>query len=365
MPQYISQAPWYLGEAQGALSHQKSYQAKAKSSLNTWYQKGAKIAAPVTRFRKGACTNCGALTHDVKTCCERPRKVSAKHSGRDFAQDEVVQNLQLDWEGKRDRWNGYEPEMYSEVLEDWKGIEDEKVRRREAAMSNRSLRPDEEPALDTEKFQEYEHSELVNNIDPRTKTTTRKLRDREDVPAYLNNLDTGAAMYDGKSRAIQECLAKPDAGDESQMYRDSWMKMDGEMVAMTQQEQFAEKVNEKGAHLSALANPSQTGLMFKEYEQKKKTAQSLKQRSLLAKYGGAQHLTASDPTLLTEESHIEYAPDGEVVKPAKKQKTEDLEEDVHVNGHTTVWGSYYSLDTGLWGYACCKITNRGAACTKS
>ena len=32
----------------------------------------------VTKFRKGACSNCGAMTHKTKDCCERPRKKGAK-----------------------------------------------------------------------------------------------------------------------------------------------------------------------------------------------------------------------------------------------------------------------------------------------
>lgn len=364
MPQFISQAPWYLGNFQGSLKHQQSAPHKSKPDITTWYPKGARLATPITKFRKGACTNCGALTHDVKTCCERPRKVAAKYSGRDLMQDEVVQELSLDWEGKRDRWNGYEAEMYSEVLEDWKGIEDEKVRRREAALATRSHGPEDEPLVDSEKFQEYDHSELTNNIDPRTKTTTRQLRGREDVPAYLNNLDTSAAMYDGKSRAMQECTAAPEAQpDESQMYRDSWMKVSGEMAAMAKQEDFAEQVNQRGAHLSTLANPSQTELMYREFEKKKKTIQTLKQKKLIEKYGGEEHFAVSDPTMQAEEGADEAA-EGPVPQPIKRSKALAIEEDVYVNGHKAVWGSFYDRTTGLWGYACCHITNRGALCTK-
>ena len=107
----------------------------------------------MTKFRKGACENCGAMTHTAKTCTERPRKQGAKITGSDIkvraaAQaassspsppasspspnadvalrlsggrtpqpDEVVEEFDLDWDSKRDRWNGYNPDDYSQQLE--------------------------------------------------------------------------------------------------------------------------------------------------------------------------------------------------------------------------------------------------------
>jgi len=38
-------------------------------------------------------------------------------------------------------------------------------------------------------------------------------------------------------------------------------------------------------------------------------------------------------------------------------------EDVHVNGHHSVWGSWYDADWGEWGYACCQQKERDAKCT--
>ena len=51
------------------------------------------------------------MTHTLKFCCERPRKVGAKWTGSNIQADEVVVGeLELDFEAKRDRWNGYEPD---------------------------------------------------------------------------------------------------------------------------------------------------------------------------------------------------------------------------------------------------------------
>jgi pre-mRNA-processing factor SLU7 len=59
------------------------------------------------------------MTHNVKTCTERPRKVGAKYNQRDFANDEYIDKIELDYEGKKDRWNGYDPESYKFVIEEW------------------------------------------------------------------------------------------------------------------------------------------------------------------------------------------------------------------------------------------------------
>jgi len=68
------------------------------------------VGPAATKFRKGACTNCGAITHTIKYCCERPRQIGAKWTGKSIQADEVISN-NLDnivFDAKRDRWNGYE-----------------------------------------------------------------------------------------------------------------------------------------------------------------------------------------------------------------------------------------------------------------
>ncbi|CAE7425359.1 SLU7 [Symbiodinium natans] len=36
-------------------------------------------------------------------------------------------------------------------------------------------------------------------------------------------------------------------------------------------------------------------------------------------------------------------------------------EDAFPSGHRSIWGSWYDSDSGAWGYACCKATNKSAA----
>mgnify|MGYP001951957097 CR=1 FL=1 len=72
-----------------------------------------------TRYRPGACENCGAVTHKRKDCVERPRRLGARYTGADFAPDEHLQPyLNLSWDGKRDRWNGVDINWHQERIQD-------------------------------------------------------------------------------------------------------------------------------------------------------------------------------------------------------------------------------------------------------
>lgn len=61
--------------------------------------------------------SCGAMTHDLKSCMERPRRVGAKWTDKNIAPDEKIETFELDYDGKRDRWNGYDAASYAYVIE--------------------------------------------------------------------------------------------------------------------------------------------------------------------------------------------------------------------------------------------------------
>ena len=81
-----------------------------------WYARGVDTSKKGNKYRKGACENCGATTHSRGDCMERPRKVGAKYTGDSIACDEFEQpDLNLDYDGKRDRWNGFTAKDYDKV----------------------------------------------------------------------------------------------------------------------------------------------------------------------------------------------------------------------------------------------------------
>ena len=127
IPQYISDAPWYLDPKGPTLKHQRQQEEKIRkfSAITEWYNRGVDKTKVATKYRKGACENCGAMTHKKKDCLDRPRKIGAKFTGANFAPDEHSQpTLSHDWEMKRDRWNGYDAREYKEVIDEHKKLEE-------------------------------------------------------------------------------------------------------------------------------------------------------------------------------------------------------------------------------------------------
>lgn len=72
---------------------------------------------------RGFCS-CGAMTHDSKSCMERPRKMGAKWTNINIAPDEKIETFELDYDGKRDRWNGYDTSSYARVVERYEARDD-------------------------------------------------------------------------------------------------------------------------------------------------------------------------------------------------------------------------------------------------
>lgn len=257
IPLYIAQAPWYLNATTPGLKHQKAIQSKQYEK--NWYQRGETQGPAATKWRKGACENCGAMTHDAKVCgaairglklispslqacVERPRKLGARWTNKEIRADEVVQEVSLDFEGKRDRWNGYDPSMHTLLLEQFEKTEEEKRKRKEEMLQKKFMtEPDPahgrfpsgapegapaangdggklvaaaeaqggaEAAEEEDEFGLQEEGAVndapVAKMDPKTRSTIRNLRIREDTAKYLRNLDPSSAYYDPKSRSMRE-----------------------------------------------------------------------------------------------------------------------------------------------------------------
>lgn len=104
--------------------------------------------------------------------------------------------------------------------------------------------------------------------------------------------------------------------------------------------------------------------MMKKQTKAADESKAAHRKALLEKYGGEEHLKPSPlkDTLVTEsERYIEYDADGGVKGAPKVKPRSKYAEDVYIQNHTTVWGSWWS--NFVWGYACCQSTVKNSYCT--
>ncbi|XP_044258037.1 pre-mRNA-splicing factor Slu7 [Tribolium madens] len=359
IPQYIATAPWYYGTSGPTLKHQRPQDDKQDdfSKLDEWYKRGVDTSKVVTKYRKGACENCGAMTHKRKDCMERPRKVAAKFSGAKIAADEFIQKkLNLSYDGKRDRWSGYDPSEHKAVIEEFQKVEEAK-RQLKADKLNANNESDEE--LDEDKYVD-EVDMPGTKVDSKQRITVRNLRIREDTAKYLRNLDPNSAYYDPKTRSMRE---NPNPNKDDNYAGENFVKFTGDTTKHASAQLFAWEAYEKGVDVHLLAEPTKLELLQKEYEKKKEQFKSKVQGSILEKYGGEEHLEAPPKSLLLAqtEDYVEYSRSGKIIKGQEKVVIKSkYEEDVYINNHTSVWGSFWR--GGQWGYKCCHSFVKNSYC---
>ena len=92
----------------------------------------------------------------------------------------------------------------------------------------------------------------------------------------------------------------------------------------------------------------------------------MKRKKMLEKYGTQEHLSAPSKDLLLAqtEAYVEYSRDGRVLKGQERAIAKSkYQEDVFINNHTAVWGSWFDRAEMAWGYACCHSKIKQSYCT--
>jgi len=487
-PEFITKVPWYLGEASGpTLKHHNVQKADHYLSLNETdaliQNKEALKLTAATGYRKGACKNCGSMTHKVKDCVERPRssKQSAWKSGKNIAADEATLRLEdhgkISFDAKRDLYMGYNPEEYAKVIDKYdrmddirrkhrqeekekKKLEDDERRRKEkedkkrrkkeaadaVAAAKRALstvggegdgdgngngngsgvierdegggdcrrssgefggrdagvsitlgdtaeaekdsdNSDSDSDYDSDEDdnsddEDYNDDFIAKDEDAKTfggrsarqggvggaqmKNSVANLRIREDTPKYLRNLSLDSAFYDPKSRSMRANPLPNEHPEDLPFAGDNFVRHTGDAIKLAQTQVLCWEMQARGETIDVLSNPSQSELMHTQFKEKKKMLEEEKKRAIFDKYGGEELLhTKLDPRLRLgqTEAFLQYAPDGRVLKgPGKVPTKTKYEEDIFLNNHTTVWGSYFSRQKRAWGFACCHSLIKNSYC---
>ncbi|KAK2385921.1 pre-mRNA-splicing factor SLU7-A [Trifolium repens] len=386
IPHYMSSAPWYLNAHQRpSLKHQRKWKSDPNYS-KSWYDRGAKVFQ-ASNYRKGACENCGAMTHVAKTCTERSRKVGAKYTNKNIAADEKIETFELDYDGKRDRWNGYDPSTYARVINIYeardkarnKFLKEQQVKKLEkgdqnvdndAAIDDEAedqvddLRIDDETKVDESKQMDFAKvKKRVRTTDGGSTGTVRNLRIREDTAKYLINVNS-SPYYNPKSRSMREDPF-PDADPNEKFHMgDNYYRNSGQALEFKELNIYASQVFDKGQDVHLQAAPSQAELLYKNFKARKEKLKSQMKETIFEKYGNAANEDELPRELLLGQSErqVEYDRAGRIIKgqeiaiPRGK-----YEEDVYINNHTTVWGSWWK--DHQWGFKCCKQMIRRSYCT--
>ncbi|XVE65833.1 hypothetical protein DITRI_Ditri08aG0031000 [Diplodiscus trichospermus] len=287
------------------------------------------------------------MTHNTKSCIGRPRKKGAIWTNMHIAPDEKIETFELDYDGKQDRWNGYDASTYACVIERYeardearrKYLKEQQLKKLEGKHSKNnedgevSDEDDEDDALKVDESKQMDFAKVekrVRTTGGGSTGTVRNLRIREDTAKYLLNLDVNSAYYDPKTRSMHEDPL-PDADPNEKFYG---------------------------------AAPSQADHLFKNYKVIKEKLKSKTKDTIMEKYGNAATEEELPMELLLGQSErqVEYDRAGRVIKGMEtslpKSKYED---DVFINNHTSVWGSWWK--DHQWGYKCCKQTIWNSYCT--
>ncbi|KAK1255955.1 hypothetical protein MKX07_008214 [Trichoderma sp. CBMAI-0711] len=356
IPSFISKRPFYAGEEGDDNDYLKHQRREEKNEKSQWYDRGKKAGPAATKYRKGACENCGSMTHKVKDCLSRPRAKGAKWTGKDIQADEVVQDVKLGWDAKRDRWNGYDAREYRKVIDDYNQMEE--LRKQAKIKSNGE--DDEEEKDDGDKYAEE------NDMSKHQSTATRQLRIREDTAKYLLNLDLESAKYDPKTRALVNSGATADKAADV-FAEEGFMRSSGDAGEFEKAQRYAWEVQEKSGDTSQhlQANPTAGAFYRKKQAEEAERRRLEREQQLLDKYGGEGQkvMPAALRNLAMSESEtfVEYDEAGLIKGAPLRGAKSKYAEDVLINNHTSVWGSWWS--NFKWGYACCHSFIKNSYCT--
>lgn len=344
VPKYIKDAPWYQPNSNpdDYLSHhrnsskpqQPNSEPKIGQGIKDDFIPSEKLDEQPKKFRKskkGRCKNCGG-DHDKKDCLERPGLLNVRITG-----EVARRNEDVDYDGKRDRWYGYDVNDYTKYLKDWQEKEDKKA-------------PEEQTKYDTD--EEIELKELGLLDDPEFKDALKQegekiVRLREDKAVYLTNVRNENISYDPKSRMIRD--------DNTGYYNDDNLfvrHLTGEAKEFEKSKMFAWDEKKRGViDDNLVANPTLADRKIEKLSEQEKEKKEMLKKKILDKYGGSLSITNDEEEGEEQDTVV-------VSDPTKSRYAED----VYHNNHTSVWGSYYS--DGQWGYGCCKSLYKNSYCNK-
>lgn len=99
---------------------------------------------------------------------ERPRRVGAKWTNKHIAPDEKIETFELDYDGKRDRWNGYDASTYARVIERYEARDEARkkyLKEQQLKKLEKSNQNGEDAASDEEEEEDEDEDEDDLRVD--------------------------------------------------------------------------------------------------------------------------------------------------------------------------------------------------------
>ena len=368
IPSFISKKPFYLESADSEndyLEHQRLQTSTPDQSK--WYDRGKRLGPAATKYRKGACENCGAITHKTKECTSRPRAKGARWTGKDIQADEVIQEVKLGWDAKRDRWNGYDAQNYQNVTEEYEELEKlkRKLKNGDDAGGANLLNDNDKNRDDVDKEDEEAKYTEESDMGRHQSTATRNLRLREDTAKYLLNLDLDSAKYDPKTRSMVDMGAQVDQAS-ALVAEDNFMRASGDAAEFERAQKYAWESQERGDknRIHVQANPTSGEYFLRKEKEEHEAKKEIKRKMLSDKYGGEQHIQPNElreMAVIENERYVEYDESGAVKGAPKLEVKSKYPEDIFIQNHKSIWGSWWC--NFQWGYLCCHSTVKNSYCT--
>jgi pre-mRNA-processing factor SLU7 len=350
---------------------------------------------------------------------DRPRIRPTKAGNRAALVGSSGAALSESWDSKRDKYHGYDRETHNAKLSvkyeerekirsklreqlQAKGSNDKKEKGEEGGDDEDDKDDDDDSVQDVDEeeddefVQRDEQAKVVTTRLARQggvggaqmKVTARNLRIREDTAKYLRNLNIDSAYYDPKSRSMRDNPNPEVPLHAAEFAGDNFTRISGDAVGLAETQLFAWEAAKKGVELHMQAVPSLAEKAKKEFKSKSSELQMMKKKAVLDKYGGEEHLDgnaglasaidggadkkgpAVDKMLrfgvsTAIEDHNQ-ASGGAAAASEKRQYVpmeSQYEEDIFINGHTTVWGSYFHRGAFQWGYADDHSLMKNSYCT--
>jgi len=147
---------------------------------------------------------------------------------------------------------------------------------------------------------------------------------------------------------------------------EGFMRASGDAAEFEKAQKYAwesqEKAGDTKQHLQA--NPTSGEYYRRKEKEEAEAKRQAHKKMLLEKYGGEVNPVAAslrETAVIESERYVEYDESGAIKGAPKAVAKSKYPEDILINNHTSVWGSWWS--NFKWGYACCHSLVKNSYCT--